>query len=318
MFGPRSVLSLLLASVVWVTASDGAAGQWGIGLDTGDVGVFYEKNGRRHEGWGVRLGGRDDDAGVVYEQHRVRRPAYHNRPHGYGGHQGDRGYGGYGRSRTHIGVGIHARPAYEDQEVIIVEPDEAEADEDETPDVAKYARLAREAFRDGQYDQAIRHANHAIVEEPRAGRLHLLMAQALLAVGDYREAAVAVRRGMTLLDEDDWGHVVENYTEYYTDDAYVKQMKRLVEFVKQHPKAAHARFLRGYQYGYLDYPEAARRELAKAIELEPRDKMARHLLVRFGGKVPDVAVPAVAPKPPEDKNPAGPIPADKKQPSGAG
>ena len=149
-----------------------------------------------------------------------------------------------------------------------------------------YQRGAEEAFRAGRYDQALRLANHALVETPRDGKLHLFASQILLATEDYQGAATAIHQGASLLKPKDWGYVVENFRKYYRGRDYVKQMDRLTKFIKANPEAAHARFLRGYHYGYLGYKEAAHRELAKAVELEGRDKLAARLLKMFAVQMP--------------------------------
>ena len=295
MFGRRSVFSLFCVSVVWAVAFGRAEAQWGIGLDLGDIGGYYEKDGGRHEGWGVRVGG--ENGGIGYQQHRASRSRYHQ------------GRGGHGRSRTHVGVGIYTQPRYVYEEPVYYVDGSADEEEvveqaEEIPNVSDYARRAKEAFRDGRYEDALRLASHAIVETPDNGKPHLLASQALFALGNYRNAARAVHQAMTLLESEQWGHVVENYVEYYTDDAYVKQMERLVAFVKKNPDTAYARFLRGYHYGFLGYQEDAHRELTKAIELESRDKMARHLLVHFGGKPPGASAAAPEPRQP-DTDPQG-------------
>ena len=79
------------------------------------------------------------------------------------------------------------------------------------------------------------------------------------------------------------GHVVENYSQYYRGNGYVDQMARLNEFIKSNPDAASARFVRGYQFGFLGQTEVAIRDLNRALELESRDQLAAELVSRFGG-----------------------------------
>ena len=44
--------------------------------------------------------------------------------------------------------------------------------------------------------------------------------QALFAVGDYQGAITTVYRGMSQLDTDQWGFVVQNYAQYYGDYSF--------------------------------------------------------------------------------------------------
>ncbi|REJ65746.1 MAG: tetratricopeptide repeat protein [Planctomycetota bacterium] len=147
-----------------------------------------------------------------------------------------------------------------------------------------YQQRAELAFRAGRYNEAVRLANHAIVEMPRDGKLLLFLSQSLFATGDYRGAAAAVHQASTMLDESDWGYVVKNWRNYYRGAAYREAMDKLNTFVKENPDAAYARFLRAYHFGFLGQEEFARKEMANAIELESRDQLAMELLSRFGGK----------------------------------
>ncbi len=149
-----------------------------------------------------------------------------------------------------------------------------------------YQRHAEDAFRAGRYDQALRLGNHALVEAPRNGRLHLFVSQILFATEDYEAAAAAIHQGASLLEPKDWGYVVENFRKYYRGKDYVEQMERLTKFIEANPDAAYARFLRGYHHAYLGHQETARGELAKAVELESRDKLAAQLLEMFAVQTP--------------------------------
>ena len=75
-------------------------------------------------------------------------------------------------------------------------------------------------------------------------------------------------------------------------------MDRLNGYIKENPDAAYARFVRGYQHGFLGHERTAIRDLTKALELESRDELAARLLEHFGGTVPErapQALPATGP-----------------------
>ena len=149
-----------------------------------------------------------------------------------------------------------------------------------------YQRRAESAFRSGRFDEARRLANHALVEMPRNGKLLLFISHSLFSTGDYRGAAAAIHQASTMLDKSDWGYIVKNWRSYYRGSAYRDAMATLNKFVKENPDAAYARFLRAYHFGFLDQEEFARKEMAKAIELESRDQLAIELLTMFGGQPP--------------------------------
>ena len=155
----------------------------------------------------------------------------------------------------------------------------------------EYRTRAEQAFRNSAFDEAARLAGHAMVESPEDGRLKLLYAQTLFAIGDYDGAAGAIHHAASLLEPEDWGHVVESYANYYRGNGFVDQMRRLESFLEADPDNAAARFLRGYQYGFLGHPEVAIGELNRVLELESRDQLAAELVTRFGGT--PMVVPAV-------------------------
>ena len=146
-----------------------------------------------------------------------------------------------------------------------------------------YRTQAEQAFRNSNYGEAVRLANHALVESPNDGKLMLLYSQGLFAVGDYQGAAGAIHRAASMLNPEEWGYVVQNYAKYYQGNGFVDQMSRLESFLKANPDAAYARFLRGYQFGFLGQNGVAIRDLNRALELESRDQLAAELVTRFGG-----------------------------------
>ena len=66
---------------------------------------------------------------------------------------------------------------------------------------------------------------------------------------------------------------------------YTSQLKALEAAVKQQQNDPALRFLLGFHYGYLNYPQQAVRELGKAIQLEGRDPAARRLHDLFAAKI---------------------------------
>ncbi|MHB8897194.1 MAG: tetratricopeptide repeat protein [Thermoguttaceae bacterium] len=153
-------------------------------------------------------------------------------------------------------------------------------------DAADYQLAAEEAFREHRYEDAARLSNHAIVEDGQNGKLHLFASQTFFALGDYASAAGAVQQAAALLDPDEWGFVIENYQEFYRGDDYLTQMAKLNEYLVENPEAAYAWFLRGYHFLFLGHKDAARNDLARAVQLESRDRLAGELLGMAGGQLP--------------------------------
>ncbi len=150
----------------------------------------------------------------------------------------------------------------------------------------EFDALAEEAFKRGDYELAAKYWRHALLEDPQNGLLLLLMGQALFGAGKYREAAGAVQAGMALLNEKDWGVVVENWRELYPDAGeYTRQLRALEDAVRKNTRDPALRFLLGYHYGYLGYPADAARELGYLKELAPQDKIGLRLYELMQQKV---------------------------------
>lgn len=157
--------------------------------------------------------------------------------------------------------------------------------------VNSYSQSAKNAFRAGQFDEAARLANHALVEDSSNINLHLLLSHALFAASDYRGATMAVHRAAAIGGTEKLGYYVKNWRILYRNSSYIDAMNRLNRFVNEKPDDVAARFLRGYHFMYLgDHTDYAARELAKAIKLEPNDRLAANLLATISD-IDDVTKP---------------------------
>ena len=133
-------------------------------------------------------------------------------------------------------------------------------------------------FKAGNYDKAVKMWRHAVLDDPKNGVLVMMLGQGLFASGKFDEAAGATQQGMLLLKEEDWGVVVTNYRELYAKIGdYTTQLRVLEKARKDKPEDPALRFLLGFHYGYLGFPNEATRELDKAITLAPQDELAGRL-----------------------------------------
>ena len=122
----------------------------------------------------------------------------------------------------------------------------------------------------------------------------MLLGQALFATGRFEQAAGATQLAMQLLPQNQWGAVVTNFRELYQGNNYTTQLRALEASVKSEDSPA-KRFLLGFHYGYLGHPEHAVRQLNKAIELNPKDKLAAQLRDQFAGGGASAATPTTGP-----------------------
>ena len=107
------------------------------------------------------------------------------------------------------------------------------------------------------------------------------MAQTMFALGNYRGAAIEAHAALALGAPMDWNTLQADYGDV---SAYTTQLRALEQYASAHPSAPEARFLLGYQYLMLGYPDQARDQFAEAVKLVPADKLAVKLLASLGGR----------------------------------
>ena len=263
-----------------------------------DYGNYYNGFGNNYGGYGGYYGGYGNGLGLSIGLPLLRLlsgpyySGFSGSGYGYGGgYPGYPAYSGYGSS-----YGPTYVPSTAPSTSYRVQTSNATL-VPTSSDAATYQAQAEQAFREHRYEDAARNVDHAIVEDGQNGKLYLFASQVLFALGDYQASAAALQQGAGLLDRSEWGFIVQNYTRIYRGDDYVTQMARLVDFIDENPDTAFAHFLRGYHYVYLGHTDAARKQLTKAVELEPRDQLAAELLKSVGGTVPAAGKPDVLPTP---------------------
>jgi hypothetical protein len=172
-------------------------------------------------------------------------------------------------------------------------PPETAATADDTGlNALEFYSAARDDFKKGDYRKALRLAGHAVVESPENAKVHELSSLALMALGDYRGAAIEAHAVLAFGKASDWNSLFA----YYGDaDTYTKQLRKLEEHVKAHASSAEGHFLLGFQYMMIGAKDDAKTHMAEAAKLTPKDKLAAQLLEQLGGR-------PVTPPPPK---PAG-------------
>ncbi|HEV3341853.1 MAG TPA: tetratricopeptide repeat protein [Pirellulales bacterium] len=222
-------------------------------------------------------------------------------PYNYGYNPYAYYYGPYG-----YGYGSYAYP-YSYPQTAPTQPNQQAA---AGSDAEVFAQKGENDFKAGDYKSAVYAWRHAVLDDPQNGVLTLMLAQGLFATGTFDEAAGAIQQGLQLLPEDQWGVVVSNYRELYGKIGdYTAQLRTLEKAVKQQPDDPGLRFLLGYHYGFLGYPQQAVKQLDKALELAPADQLAQKLRDQLNAKLPKPA--DAGGKGPDDKE-AGVPPNDRR------
>src|SRR5262245_26868450 len=152
------------------------------------------------------------------------------------------------------------------------------------------------AFWRGDYLGAVDDWKYALAGGSRNPVLVMMLGQAYFAAGNYREATVTTQAAMHSLPQDQWGVVVVNRRELYGNSkAYLHQLQQLETSVHENPKDPAERFLLGYHYAYLGYPQPAVAQLDKVVELEPRDELALELRKVLTPRLPEPGAPVITP-----------------------
>ena len=151
---------------------------------------------------------------------------------------------------------------------------------------SEYLDQAVQDFQAGNYQNAMRMAEHAIVDSPRDAEAHEVVSLAAMANKDYRTAATEAHAVIALGGVPSWNQV---YAIYQNVDAYTSQLRALEDYVKANPKSAEGQFLLGVQYMTTGYSSEAHDRLVLAAQLTPKDKIAQDLVKGAGGEQPSTA-----------------------------
>ena len=182
------------------------------------------------------------------------------------------------------------------------------ASADDLQSSAEFAAAGETAFKSRDYKGAARSWKHAMVEDPENAVLMLMMGQALFANEQFDEAAGATQLAMQTLPSEQWDVVVKNFRELYGKvDDYTTQLRALEKAARAKPEEPALRFLLGYHYGFLGYPNEAIKQLDKCVTLAPQDEAAEKLLGLLRAKLPkssDKPAEGATSTPPATEKPA--------------
>jgi hypothetical protein len=123
---------------------------------------------------------------------------------------------------------------------------------------ARLIELGKEAFADTDYGLAAQRFRQAGVVLPADSQAQFLLAQALLALGKYQEAADAINAGLTL--EPNWPALNFHPLELYGENVvlYPDHLRRLEEVVARFPNDPVVLFLYGYELWFDGRKDDAR------------------------------------------------------------
>ena len=138
-------------------------------------------------------------------------PGYYDYGYGYPYYDYyDYGYP-YGDGGDYYGYNAAPATVYSPVLVETETPTDTETPMQAGNETSQFQSQALDAFRQGEYRDAVRLATHAIVDNPKSTDAHLLLSLALFAVGQYRGAAMEAHAVVALGTTPDWAMVANIY-----------------------------------------------------------------------------------------------------------
>ncbi len=156
---------------------------------------------------------------------------------------------------------------------------------------------AREAFKAGDYAQALQLDQQALAQTPNDANLHEFLALAYFAQGKYPQAAAPLYSVLSVRPGWDWTTLSGMYPDVNT---YTRQLRALEAYVKSNPDSAPGHFVLAYQYLTQGHDPNAIAQLKEVVRLQPGDTLSAQIIAAFqpsGGTPPPPAeaTPAAAP-----------------------
>ena len=134
---------------------------------------------------------------------------------------------------------------------------------------------AREAFRGGNFKQALTLVDQSIQQFPTDATLHEFRALCLFALKDYKQAAASLYAVLAAGPGWDWETMKSLYGDTTT---YTEQLRSLEAYQRANLNAAEASFVLAYHYLVLGHNDAAIKQLANVVRLIPDSQLSTKLL----------------------------------------
>jgi tetratricopeptide (TPR) repeat protein len=153
---------------------------------------------------------------------------------------------------------------------------------------------ARDAFKAGNYSQALQLDQQALAQTPNDTALHEFLALVYFAQGNYQQAAAPLYAVLSTRPGWDWTTLSGMYPDV---DTYTSQLRALEAYVKANPDSAQAHFGLAYQYLTAGHDPNAITQLKEVVRLQPGDTLSAQIIAQFqpsGGNQPAPAVAASA------------------------
>ncbi|WP_145952252.1 tetratricopeptide repeat protein [Paludisphaera borealis] len=152
---------------------------------------------------------------------------------------------------------------------------------------------AREAFKAGDYNQALKQTDEALKALPNDAAIHEFRALCFFAMKQYDQAAGVLYAVLSVGPGWDWTTLIGLYPSI---DVYTPQLRALEEYGSANPNSAAARFVLGYHYLTQGHTEAAIGEFKDVTLLQPSDKLSAQIVAQLSGSQEPGEPSATAPQ----------------------
>ncbi len=153
---------------------------------------------------------------------------------------------------------------------------------------------ARDAFKAGDYDQALKLNREALSQTPDDVALHEFLALILFARGEFTRAAAPLYAVLSVGPGWNW----TTLSGFYRDvETYTAQLRQLEAYLKKNPRSAQGRFVLAYHYLCEGHDDDALEQLKWVVKLQPSDTLSAQLIAQFQPAGDSRPAPAPAPEP---------------------
>jgi Tfp pilus assembly protein PilF len=177
----------------------------------------------------------------------------------------------------------------------VVVRDEGAGTEERARSLAqKYVELGDFYFRDDRFRAAAEAYGKARSQVPDDASVHLVLADAVFADGDYHYAAFLVGEALRL-DPAMASAATDKRTFYRDVKTFYAQMQALEAYLERAPYDAQAHFVKGYNLHFSARRDEAKKAFQRVLEIEPGHRGAELFLAAPQPPATPVGAPATAP-----------------------
>jgi tetratricopeptide (TPR) repeat protein len=140
--------------------------------------------------------------------------------------------------------------------------------------IKRHVTLADFYFKEGRYSEASESYLRALAYAPEDATIHFVLADALIALGDYHYAAFVIQKALRL--DPAMAFAEADKRTFYGDvKEFGKHMATIKNYVKEKPFDVAGQLVLGYNYKFSDQKENAIAAFRRVLEISPENQAAK-------------------------------------------